>query len=131
MVVNTWYRFEEPHNLLKNLGLVRLAAFEPATSCSRGNPAALLPFTASICFIALHPFRASGSLKEQPLSDEFLRLLEHFWNSSGLPVEDSPVPLVTMPSCNCLGWLSPVLAVASPPRFQATTRPHSKRRPWP
>jgi len=35
-VVNTWYRFEEPHNLLKNLGLVRLAGFEPATSCSGG-----------------------------------------------------------------------------------------------
>src|SRR5439155_10201902 len=37
----------------------------------------------------------------------------------------------TMPSCNCPRWLSRVLAIASPPRFQATTRRLSKRRSVP
>ena len=68
--------------------------------------------------------------KSNPFPMSFLDFWNTFGTASGLPVEDSPGPLVTMPSCNCPGWLSPVLAIASPSRFQATTRRRSRRRPW-
>jgi hypothetical protein len=83
------YREQKPFG-----SMARLAGFEPATFCSGGVSASFSSFTPSLSLHSLRSIRGRLlSLKKQPLSDQSLRPLEHFWNTCSRQADTDRDPM--------------------------------------